>query len=31
MQNSNITTAITKTSKVTFARFDAISEAFVGI
>ena len=29
MQNSNITTAITKTSKVTFARFDAISDAYL--
>lgn len=28
MKNSNITKAITKTSKVTFARFDAISDAF---
>lgn len=28
VQNSNITRAMTKTSKLTFARFNAISEAF---
>ncbi len=31
MTNSNITKAITKTSKVTFARFDAIFDVLKGV